>query len=166
MRSKNKKPAGRGSRGFTSLELIIVIIILGILAATIVIKNPFSMGDYGLIAADQLIADIQYVQMRAMGIGQSQRISLVNNSSSYNIRDKDGNILETKNLAKEIKFISNNFSGYLSFNSLGEPYYDTGMNCPTTDEGCMILLEGNVTIMIYQITGKACKYDVDNKKCL
>ena len=62
------------SKGFTSIELIMVIICLGILTATIVVKNPFRSQDYASIAAEQLIADIQYVQMRAMGIGNSQGI--------------------------------------------------------------------------------------------
>ena len=69
--------------GFTSIELIVVIIALSILAGTAVVSFRFSDQDKSTIAADQLIADIQYVQMRAMGIGTSQSISFTNGNSAY-----------------------------------------------------------------------------------
>ena len=55
--------------GFTSIELIFVIIVLSILVGTAVVSFRLSDQDKSTIAADQLIADIQYVQMRAMGVG-------------------------------------------------------------------------------------------------
>ena len=73
------------TRGFTSIELVIVILVLSVLTASIIIKNPFSISDYSSIAADQLIADIQYVQMRAMGLRSSQAIALRINASDYGI---------------------------------------------------------------------------------
>lgn len=82
-RDKGKERDRRGTRGFTSIELIVVILVLSVLTASIIIKNPFTISDYSSIAADQLIADIQYVQMRAMGIGTRQSIILKRGFATY-----------------------------------------------------------------------------------
>ncbi len=73
-----------------------VIICLSILTATIVVKNPFRSQDYASMAADQLIADIQYVQMRAMGVGNSQRLQF-----AYTSNLSDYRILDTANIPIE-----------------------------------------------------------------
>ncbi len=73
-RESDKKPS---SFGFTSIELIIVIIALSILAGTAVVSFRVSDQDKSTIAADQLIADIQYVQMRAMGVGIARVFNFV-----------------------------------------------------------------------------------------
>jgi prepilin-type N-terminal cleavage/methylation domain-containing protein len=153
------------SKGFTSIELIIVIIILSILAGTIIIKNPFSAGDYSNVAADQLIADIQYTQMKAMGVGSTQSITFYPGTSSareYTIQgesevrkfpsDRYGNIVVT----------GTNFGNTLYFNSLGEPClsYSAG-NCTgscNSTAGCTIGLgvgaTASRTVKVYAITGK------------
>jgi hypothetical protein len=117
--------------------------------------------DKATIAADQLIADIQYVQMRAMGIGTSQSISF-NGSSTYNILDNVGATIEQKNLPDGVTINSNNFNNRLKFNSLGEPFYDSGSSCTGN---CSITLRDNVTIVVYAITGKTCLYDTANNRC-
>jgi len=157
------------TRGFTSIELVIVIMVLSILTASIIVKNPFSISDYSSIAADQLIADIRYVQMKASGIGNNQRISFSNNSSQYTLQDGLGNSIEVKKLPGNVKFISNNFLSVLRFDSLGEPYYvQSGISrsCSLTATGCSIVLEGNLTIMVHAVTGQTCKYDLVNDRCL
>ena len=63
------------SGGFTAIEAILVIVIIGILATAITYRYNRSTDADGTMAAVQLIADIQYVQIRAMGIGRSQSIS-------------------------------------------------------------------------------------------
>lgn len=146
MRSKNKKIAGRESRGFTSIELIVVIIVLGVLAGSIMIKNPFSIRDYSSIAASQLIADIQYVQMRAMGTRRAQAIALRINASDYGIYSVAG---VQKKLPGNIKVTNTSFTGPLTFNSIGEP-----------DRNGTIDLSGGrtaggQTISVYAFTGKA-----------
>jgi type II secretory pathway pseudopilin PulG len=146
------------SFGFTSIELIVVIIALSILAGTAVVSFRFSDQDKSTIAADQLIADIQYVQMRAMGIGNSQNIQFTNGSSSYNVSG------EQKNLPDGVTVNNNNFNNTLKFNSLGEPFYDTSSNCSLVGN-CSITLRDNVIIMVYAITGKTCLYDTANSRC-
>ena len=93
----------RSSSGFTLIELIVVIIALAILAGTAVVSFRVTDQDKSTIAADQLIADIQYVQMRAMGIGNSQSIEFrydASNFSAYRILDNIGNPIEDKTLAR------------------------------------------------------------------
>jgi Tfp pilus assembly protein FimT len=149
------------SFGFTSIELIVVIIALSILAGTAVVSFRFSDQDKSTIAADQLIADIQYVQMRAMGIGTSQSISF-DGSSRYNILDTLGAPIEQKTLPDGVTVNNNNFNNRLKFNSLGEPFFDPSGTCAGN---CSITLRNNVTIMVYAITGKTCLYDTANSRC-
>jgi len=137
----------RSQKGFTSVELIIVMLVLGMLTASFVIKNPFTTGDYSTIAADQLIADIRYVQMRAMGVGGSQNIFFTNGSGTYSIRDASNNVIEQKNLPGKITVASTTFGNTLSFNSLGEP------NIGTTNRS--ITLSAGSPITITAITGSA-----------
>jgi type II secretory pathway pseudopilin PulG len=160
------------SSGFTSVELIFVIIVLSILAGTAIVSFRFSDQDKSTIAADQLIADIQYVQMRAMGVGDSQSMQFrydATNFSAYRILDNANNVLETKNLPDGVTVNDSNFNNRLKFNSLGEPFYDSSTNCTGTTTGlagnCSITLRDNVTVMIYAITGKTCLYDTVNNRC-
>jgi type II secretory pathway pseudopilin PulG len=168
-RESDKKPS---SSGFTSIELIVVIIALSILAGTAVVSFRVSDQDKSTIAADQLIADIQYVQMRAMGVGNSQSIQFrydASNFSAYRILDNANNVLETKNLPDSVTVNDSNFNNRLRFNSLGEPFYDSSTNCTGTTTGlagnCSITLRDNVTIMVYAVTGKTCLYDTANSRC-
>lgn len=143
----------RSQKGFTSVELIIVMLVLAMLTVSFVIKNPFSIQDYSSIAADQLIADIRYVQMRAMGVGSSQNITFTINSGIYNTAG------EQKNLPQDVQVINTNFGGtyanQLKFNSLGEPFVGTNVSCATLSGGnCTVDLTTNKRITIYAITGK------------
>ena len=143
----------RSQKGFTSVELIIVMLVLGMLTVSFVFRNPFTTGDYSTIAADQLIADIRYVQMRAMGLGSAQNIAFTVNSGTYAVAG------EQKNLPKDIQVISTNFGGtyanQLKFNSLGEPFVGTNISCANLAGGnCTVDLTTNKRITIYAITGK------------
>jgi type II secretory pathway pseudopilin PulG len=133
----------RSHSGFTSVELIIVMLVLGMLTASFVIKNPFTTGDYSTIAADQLIADLRYVQMRAMGRGTSQSISFRVDAGNYGLYDIPG---ERKKLPGNIIVTSTTFGNTLSFNSLGEP----------TGDG-VVIVGGNQYIKVFGITGYVCK---------
>ena len=131
----------RTMKGFTSLELVIVIVILGVLVGAIVMKNPFSVRDYSSIAAAQLVADIQYVQMRAMGARKAQTIAFRINASDYSIYSVAG---EQKRLPGNVAITNTSFTGPLTFNSIGEP-----------DVSGTINLAGGQTVRIYASTGKA-----------
>lgn len=153
MIAKAGKMAGRGSPGFTSIELVIVIIVMAVLAGTIIIKNPFSISDYASLAADQLIADIQYVQMRAMGLGSQRQISFLTNSGQYCLCKTTGCTVancsvtgEIKRLPGDVVITSSSFGNALVFNSLGEPTFGTGNGT--------INISNARNVTIYGITGK------------
>jgi len=138
-------------KGFTAIEVTIIVIVLAILAVSIVIKNPFGTQDYATIAADQLIADIQYVQMRAMGIGSQQSISFTSGSGAYTVAG------EQKNLPGDIQIVSTNFGAYgnqLKFNSLGEPFVGTNTSCTSLTGGNCTINLASRSITVYAITGK------------
>jgi type II secretory pathway pseudopilin PulG len=155
----------RSSSGFTSVELVVVILCLAILAGTAIVSFRLTDEDKSTIAADQLIADIQYVQMRAMGIGTSQSI-FFDGTSAYRILDNVGASVEQKSLPDGVTINSNNFNSRLKFNSLGEPFYDSSSNCAgATGGNCSITLRDGVTIVVYAVTGKTCHYDTINSRC-
>jgi type II secretory pathway pseudopilin PulG len=139
------------SSGFTSIELIVVIIALSILAGTAVVSFRLSDQDKSTIAADQLIADIQYVQMRAMGVGSQQNISFSVPSSFYAIRDSGNNIVEQKNLPDGVMIQNTTLPGHtLVFNTLGEPTFGT------SDAYIYLGKGGGIyrTLQVSAITGK------------
>jgi Tfp pilus assembly protein FimT len=142
----------RSPKGFTSVELIVVIVTLAILVGTAVVSFRISDQDKSTIAADQLIADIQYVQMRAMGIGSQQNMLFSTGTSSYSMREGT-NIIEQKNLPDDVIIRNANFNGsnILTFNTLGEPTFSSSAN------GAVDLGKGsspNTTITVLAITGK------------
>jgi len=142
------------SGGFTAIEAIMVIVIIGILATAITYRYNRSTDTDGTLAANQLIADIQYVQIRAMGIGRSQSIRFSVGMGSYNILEGN-NVIERKNLPDLDNVIIRNtnlLNNTLTFNTLGEPTFSV------SDNGTIILGKGTNTykiITILPITGKA-----------
>jgi prepilin-type N-terminal cleavage/methylation domain-containing protein len=127
--------------GFTAIEAIIVIIIIGILASVLVYRLNVSQSTGITVAADQLIADIQYIQARAMGTGVPQSITFTVGSGTYNLPG------EPKRLPGDITVIGTTIPGNnLTFNTLGEPAFGN------TDR--TITLSGSRTLTVYSITGK------------
>lgn len=141
----------QSSCGFTSVELVVVIVALSILTAAAVVSFRFTDQDKSTIAADQLIADIQYVQMRAMGVGSQQNILFSTGTSSYSIRE-GVNVIEQKNLPDNVTIRSTNLSGnVLTFNTLGEPTFSSsGSASIDIGKGS----SPNKTITVLAITGK------------
>jgi prepilin-type N-terminal cleavage/methylation domain-containing protein len=144
----------RSDNGFTAIEAIIVIVIIGILATAIIYRYNRSIDTDGTLAANQLIADIQYVQTRAMGIGRPHNIIFALGTSSYSIREGT-NIIEQKNLPDPDNIIIRNTNlpgNMLTFNTIGEPTFSA------TENGAINLGKGTNTyriITIFPITGKA-----------
>ena len=140
--------------GFTAIEAIMVIVIIGILATAITYRYNRSTDTDGTLAANQLIADIQYVQIRAMGIGRPHNIIFAVGTGSYSIREGT-NIIEQKNLPDPDNIIIRNTNlpdNTLTFNTIGEPTFSA------TENGTINLGKGTNTyriITIFPITGKA-----------
>jgi len=127
------------SKGFTLIELIVVIILAGILVATVVVKVSMTPSEMSNISAvDQVVADIQYTQMRAMAARTTCSIAFNSGSSSYTI---SGATSETKTLPGGM---TAGTTVTFDFNSLGE----------LTGGANKVLSLGGSTITVYRITGK------------
>ena len=110
---------GQFSRGFTSIELVVVIICLAILTFTIGASfNRTEMAS--AVAADQLIADIRYVQLRAMSVGVQQSLIFTLNSGNYIAAG------ENKTLPQDILVTSTSMGNTIAFNTIGEPTFGSG----------------------------------------
>lgn len=127
--------------GFTAIEAIIVILVIGVLASVLMYRYNISQETGATVATDALIADIQYTQARAMAAGAPQSIAFSVGSGIYNIpgeqkRLPDGVVVTGTTLP----------SNLLTFNTLGEPTFG---NSDRT-----IALTGSRTLTVYAITGK------------
>jgi len=129
-------------QGFTIIELIMVIIIIGVIAVTAVPKFT-SMGNVSVMGAAQMIqADIRYTQELAMAehTETGKRIEFTSGADSYTTVD-----LEIRDLPSGVT-IDNDFT--VTFNSLGEPTAGGG-------DSVIILAGGETgTIKVTKYTGK------------
>ena len=103
----------QAQNGFTTIELIMVIIIIGVIAATAVPKfTSMSVVSVGG-AAEMIQADIRYAQELAMAVYEAKSVTFASGKGSYTTVD-----LETRELPSRVT-IGNNFT--VTFNPLGEP---------------------------------------------
>lgn len=115
----------QGNGGFTAIEAIAVVVIIGILASAIAYRYSRSPVADAALAANQLIADIQYVQMRAMGTGRPHNIRFDVGTGSYALRE-GVTIIEEKNLPDPDNSVIRSTSlpnNTLTFNTIGEPTF-------------------------------------------
>lgn len=129
----------KAQRGFTTIELTMVMIIVAIIAATAALKFTGRGGVSVQGAAEMIQADIRYGQKAAMAEHMAKSITFAAGSTSYTVDS------ETQKLPAGV-IITNNFT--ITFNSLGEPIVGGG--------GCVtISADGQVrTISVSNYTGK------------
>ena len=109
---KNLKLNNRSS-GFTFIELLVVTMILGIIAAVGILQSSNNMGGFSdRISMDQLISDINYAQTSA--IARRETVSMVFdvNSDSYSI------YLGTISEDNKFKSFPNGLGGVVDMNDL------------------------------------------------
>jgi prepilin-type N-terminal cleavage/methylation domain-containing protein len=150
------------SAGFTLIELIAVIIIVGILVAAVLPNNIFTtsstVSSWGV--AYMIASDIRYTQECAMASMVSKGISFTNNSftsgqiaytfpattPSTSSLDPTGRLPSALPLAVQIGTPNSNPITF-TFNSLGEPEETTSNSITVTVGGIMR------TITVTQYTG-------------
>jgi prepilin-type N-terminal cleavage/methylation domain-containing protein len=156
------------NKGFTLIELVVIILIVGILAISVLVSGT-AKGPVRLEAACQrLAADLRYIQQMAMAQQVRFGISFDTSDESY-----FGYRVNTSNKAKsphtqsdlevefdemkefnEIQITSTNFSDRVEFDSIGAPY--DGSSAPLSSEGVATLTDGtnSRTVRIEAVTGK------------
>jgi prepilin-type N-terminal cleavage/methylation domain-containing protein len=127
------------SRGFTIVELVMVVVLIGILAVSVVPKfvdtSAFSLAGGAAMAA----ADIRYTQELAMGTHSSKTIVFTTTNTYYTVNS------QTVNLPSKVSISS---GATFTFNSLGEP---------TTGGGSSVTLSAGAetkTITVESYTGR------------
>ena len=136
------------SKGFTLIEAILIIVIIGILSVTAVSRINFTLPTTASVigAAYMMASDIRYVQEYAMANHVSKSISFAAGNSAYTFSptsslDPSGQLPTAAVVGTTIIF---------KFNSLGEPIQNGGMNVIVRDAGST---QQN-TIQVQNYTGK------------
>ncbi len=151
----------RQAKGFTLIELVMVMVVLGVLAALASMRMPGDGINVGA-QAEQLASDIRYTQSLAMSRGQRFRVNV--SANSYQITDMSGvaQVHPGTGQTAAVTLGSMVLSGYnppltnsyLAFDSLGVPYTD-----PTTALAALVtmtLTSGGeaITVRVAPQTGR------------
>jgi len=139
-----------GVRGFTLIEVILIMVIIGILSATVIPRIDFTLPTTASVdgAAYIVASDIRYVQECAMANRVSKSISFTSGNSSYTFPattpstsrlDPSGQLSEGVVVGTTITF---------TFNSLGEPIAGGGNSVIVSGGG------QTRTITVTNYTGK------------
>jgi prepilin-type N-terminal cleavage/methylation domain-containing protein len=107
------------SRGFTLVELIMVVVLIAVLSVTVLPKflDTSSITVEG--AAEMVAADIRYTQELAMSSNDDKKVDFPNGSSTYTLKNSDDSVFRTVKLPSGVTVSSANIM--FTFNSLGEP---------------------------------------------
>lgn len=140
---------GRGWGGFTLIELILVMVVIGILAATVLPRIDFG-GTSSMVSVDgaayMIASDIRYVQEFAMANRVSKSIIFTNGSPTYTFNPT--NSFDPSGQLQSIGAIIGTTVTF-TFNSLGEPIAGGGSSVTVSAGGV------TRTITVTQYTGKA-----------
>lgn len=117
----------RDTKGFTFIELLIVVVIMGIMMAVVVPKLDIvgSIDIYSTVR--QVKSDIRYTQELAMSKYAKRTIDFTGNSNTYYIKDSSGAIIVSKKLPARSRAIFDSGNTLVfTFNSSGEPVTGAG----------------------------------------
>jgi prepilin-type N-terminal cleavage/methylation domain-containing protein len=143
-------PAGRRnpqSKGMTFIEVIMVLVIIGILAAIVMPKTNIGMTSSRASvdgAAYMIASDIRYAQEFAMANRISKSVNFTSSSSIYTFSPSSG--LDPSGQLPSGVTINSNYT--ITFNSLGEPITGGGGSVTVTGGG------QTRTISVVNYTGK------------
>lgn len=147
MKTQNPEYQTLNFKGMTLIEVIMIMTIVGILAATVVPKFDFATSSKTSVdgTAYMIASDIRYAQEFAMANRVSKTVTFTNGSSVYAFNPASTGMDPSGRLPSGVT-ISSNFT--ITFNSLGEP--------TTGGSGSVIVSGGGQTrtISVLNYTGK------------
>ena len=127
------------SRGFTIIELMMVVVLIGILAVSVVPKFVDTSAISLVGAAAMVAADIRYTQELAMSTNSSKTIVFTTSNDNYTVDSRNVDLPSKVSISSGTTF---------TFNSLGEP---------TTGGGSSVTLSAGAeskTINVENYTGR------------
>ena len=127
------------SRGFTIIELMMVVVLIGILAVSVVPKFVDTSAISLVGAAAMVAADIRYTQELAMSTNSSKTIVFTTSNDYYTVDSRNVDLPSKVSISSGTTF---------TFNSLGEP---------TTGGGSSVTLSAGAetkTITVENYTGR------------
>ncbi|GEM_PF-6915606 len=122
--------------GFTIVELIIVIVLIGIVA--IIVNSRISDISFFQTSADidQLISHIKYIQHKSMVSGGCWRIEFNASTDSYSIYDKNGNSVKFPDKNSNSVNLETDFTITKGGSPLSSPIYFDYIGRPCEDNLC------------------------------
>jgi len=113
------------NQGFTIIEMVMVIVILGILASYVSIKSPSPISFDLNGATNQLLNNIRLTKSLSMSLNEQYRIALDSTNNRYQLQDSSGapfphpaTNLDFTDLPTDVSLAG---SSTIIFNALGQP---------------------------------------------
>jgi MSHA pilin protein MshC len=138
--SQENLQVATSSQGFTIVEIIMVVVLIGILAVSVVPKFMDTSAISLQGGAAMAVADIRYTQELAMSTHAPKTITFTTNDTYYTV------VSQTMNLPSRVSISS---GATFTFNSLGEPTAGGGSSVQITTVG-----GSTKTITVESYTGR------------
>jgi MSHA pilin protein MshC len=138
--------------GFTLIELIVVLVIIGVLAVSLLPRFFSGSGTNEYLYRDQAMSLIQRQQMQALQCTNCPPVGFRVNSFSVNPAGSNGcdNTATAMCISERdrsnIRLLPGAFNNDLYFNNLGQPITESGLR--RCNSGCRISVQGSVSLAI------------------
>jgi prepilin-type N-terminal cleavage/methylation domain-containing protein len=159
---RSQRHQRRTLRGFTLVEIIVVVVLLAIVSLTAIPVLSSAADMQVRSAADKIAADLDYAKGLAITHQKTYTVVFAPSEEKYQVQDSTGTILKhplrngdfiedfTKDRrVKKVNIVSTNLSGNaVTFDYLGTPYAGTGTSSPLNAAGEITLQADSFTLVV------------------